>query len=203
VSSTDDAPVLEDMTKTELQEHADELGVEYNTTDSKQDLVDKIIAGADPPPVADDEEQTGDEEDGDAEVVEGDQSGAAISSFPGAVPSEQFPERRPMEVDLSDVEDPEAEYEGEFQPPLNAESWVVLDGSHDSVPDELDGAIAAVVSAPSITTTNPDTGETQTSQPPEGLVGVRERSQGILIYLPMEAFKKVYTNGRPEVLGFA
>jgi hypothetical protein len=32
---------------------------------------------------------------------------------------------------------------------------------------------------------------------------VKERSQGAMFYLPLDAFKSIHTNGRPEVLGFA
>jgi hypothetical protein len=123
----------------------------------------------------------------------------AYADSPGSIPSEQYPERRPIEPDLADIEDPDAEYEGEIQAPLNAESWVTLDGDSDEVPDELDGHVAAVITSPVSTEHDTDTGETTTFLSPEGYYTVRERSQGILLSVTADAFKEVHTHGRPDV----
>lgn len=183
-STEDEAPVLEDMTKTELQEHADSLDVEYSDSDTKAELIDAINEAQG----TTSESTNG----GDAEAEP-----EALLAYG----SEQYPERRPIEVDIKDV--PVEEYEGETMPPLNAESWVILDGDHELVPDEFDGAVAAVIDSPTVTDTNPDTGESVTHFPSEGRVTVRERSQGATFNLPLDAFKEIYTNGRPSVLGFA
>lgn len=188
MSAPEDEVVLEDMTKTELQDHADELDIEYSESDTKAELIEKITAGAEPPP----EGQTADEANAEE---------AAYDASPDAVPSEQFPERRPIEVDVADV--PVEEHEGEFQAPLNAESWVILDGEHEGVPDRFDGAVAAVLDWPTVTVTDPDTGESHEEFPVDGTLIVQERSQGLRLSLPMEAFKEVHSNGRPSVLGYA
>lgn len=187
MSSTDEEVVaLEDQTKAELQDIAEEKGVDWSTSDTKDELIQKIhdadVEAGDVPAEA----EIDDEEDG------------AFDSFPGSVPSEQFPERRPIEVDLADIKNPDKEYEGETLPPLNAESWVVLDGSHDQVDERWDGAIAAVVEYPTAVEHDTDTGITKTFLPPEASLTVRERSQGAMFYLPLDAFKEIHTAGRPD-----
>jgi hypothetical protein len=176
-----------DYSKAELQAKADELGVEYDDSDTKSDLVAKINE-------AEDEESTddGDEEGADEEETTEEE---AYDSSPGAVASEQFPERRPIEPDLADVE--AAEYDGEHLAPLNGESWVVLDGDHEEVPDELDGKIAAVVEFPTTVEQDPDTGIVSTYLPPQASLTVKERGQGTILYLPLDAFKEIHTHGRP------
>jgi hypothetical protein len=193
--ATEEDVNLDDLTKSELQDKADELGVDWSDSDTKAELIDKINEADEP----DDDEGDGDDEEG--EVIEGDQSGTAITAYTGPVPSEQYPERRPSEPDMADLEVTEAD--GDFMPPLNAESWVVLDGSHIDVPDWADGRIAAVLSAPSVTVTDPDTGESHEEFPVDGHLTVQERSQGLRLYLPMEAFKEVHSNGRGAVQAFA
>lgn len=188
MNSTEEEVVLEDMTKSELQDHADSLGVDYSDSDTKAELIDAITAQADPP-------ADGEQVDDEGNVIEG---GSSYDSFPGSVPSELEPTRRPMDVDIANIEDPDAEYDGEIQAPLNAESWVVLDGSDDQVPDELDGHVAAVVESPVSQEHDPATGETTTFLSPEGLYTVKERAQGILLNVTADAFKEVFTHGRPD-----
>lgn len=125
---------------------------------------------------------------------------AGITSV-GVVASEKFPERRAADVDIADV-DP-GDGKGEHTPPLNAESFVVLDGKHKDVPKELDGAVAGVVDAPSVTEVDPETGQSHTFLPPKALIAVKELSQGQVFHLPMAAFKKISTHGRAGVQGFA
>lgn len=187
MSADEEVVNLEDMTKNELQDLAEEKDVDWSSNDSKQDLIDKIHA------VDVEEDDVPDE----AEV------GAPQGTFPGSVASEEYPERRPVEPDMADLENPDAEYEGETLPPLNAESWVVLDGSHDQVDERWDGAVAAVVEWPTATEHDPETGITTTFLPPKASLTVKERSQGAMFYLPLDAFKEIHTNGRAEVLGFA
>lgn len=185
MSSTEEEVVLEDMTKSELQDHADSLGVEYSDSDTKSELIDAITAQAEPP--------------ADGEQV--DEAGNVIPDDQASYPSEQFPERTPIEPDLANLStDPQ---EGEFQAPLNAESWVILDGSHEDVPERFDGSIAAVIDWPTVTVTDQATGESHEEFPAEGKLIVQERSQGLRLSLPMDAFKEVHSNGRPAVLGYA
>jgi len=180
-----------DYSKAELQAKADELGVEYDDSDTKAELVDKINEA--------EADESGDEEGAEEEGADEEETGEeeAYDSSPGAVASEQFPERRPIEPDLANIEDPDAEYEGEHLAPLNAESWVVLDGDHEEVPDELDGKIAAVVEYPTTVAQDPDTGIVETYLPPGASLTVKERGQGTLLYLPLDAFKEIHTHGRP------
>jgi hypothetical protein len=194
VNSTEEEVVLEDMTKAELQDHADSLGVDYSDSDTKAELIEAITTQAEPP----DEGEQVDDEGNVIDSESDDEEESAYDSFPGSVPSELEPARRPVDVDIANIEDPEAEYEGEVQAPLNAESWVTLDGSNDQVPDELDGHVAAVVESPVSTEHDPDTGTTKTFLSPEGLYTVKERSQGILLNVTADAFKSVHTHGRPD-----
>lgn len=186
MSGTEEEVVaLEDQTKADLQDIAEEKGVDWSTSDTKDELIQKI--------------HDADVEAGDVPAeAEIDEEGSAFDSFPGSVPSEQFPERRPIEVDLADIKNPDKEYEGEHMAPLNAESWVVLDGSHDQVDDRYDGAIAAVVEYPTAVEHDTDTGITTTFLPPEASLTVKERSQGAFMYLPLDAFKEIHTAGRPD-----
>lgn len=155
----------------------------------------------------DDEEDDGDdddannaddgEEDAEGEVIQGDQAGQAIVSWP----SEAHPEKRPLEVDIKDVEP--ADYEGETAPPFNAETFVKLDGESDEVPDELDGAIAAMIEWPVAHEHDHHTGITLTYDPPDGTYIVKELSQGIRLSVTKDAFKEVSTNGRAGLVPFA
>jgi hypothetical protein len=186
VSSNEEEVVnLEDLTKAEIQDVADEKGVDWSDSDTKAELIAKIHAV--------------DVEEGD--VPDESEVGAPPDSFPGSVASELYPERRPIEVDLANV-DP-GDGEGEHMAPLNAESWVVLDGSHDLVDDRYDGKIAAVIDWPTSVEHDTNTGETITYLPPEAMLTVKESSQGALMHLPLDAFKEIHTNGRGAVLGFA
>jgi hypothetical protein len=181
VSSSEEEVVnLEDLTKAELQDVADEKEVDWSESDTKAELIDKIHAA--------------DVEEGD--VPDESEVGAPPSSFAGSVPSEQYPERRPVDVDVADV--PAEEHEGEIQAPLNSESWVVLDGKSDQVPDELNGKVAAIIESPTSVEHDPDTGTTKTFLSPEGYYTVKERGQGILLNVTADAFKSVHTHGRPD-----
>jgi len=176
VADTED---LSDLSKAELQQKADELGVEYDDSDTKAELIAAINSAE----LGDDEEAVGEDQ-------------TVTSSA-----SEVNPELRPIEPDLADIEP--AEYEGEFMAPLNAESWVVLDGAHDEVDDRWDGRIAGVINWPTVTVQDPDTGEVKSYLPPDARLTVKERSQGALMDLPLDAFKEIHTNGRGAVVGFA
>lgn len=134
-------------------------------------------------------------------TVEDTSTDTAVRSFPGSVPSEQNPERRATDVDVADV--PAKSHKGEHNPPLNAETFVVLDGSHKEVPKELDGKVAAVIDFPTTTEQDPDTGETVSYLPPKASITVKTLDQGQILHVPYEAFKQVSTNGRAGLLGFA
>lgn len=143
--------------------------------------------------------------DGDDETDDSDEEGAdeeeTAPETALAYGSEQYPERRPIDVDIADVEP--AEYEGETTPPFNAETFVKLDGASDEVPDEFDGAIAAMISWPTAVEHDSNTGVTVTSDPPEAVYTVRELSQGIVLSVTKDAFKEVSTNGRAGLVPFA
>jgi len=184
---------LSDYSKSELQAKADELGVDYTDSDTKAELIAAINEAEEPDDDGDDEETT-DEEAADDEEV------APISTV-GTFDSEAFPQMAPIEPDLADV--PTDPQEGEFMAPLNGESWVVLDGAHDEVDDRWDGKIAAVLAWPTVTEQDPDTGEVKSFLPPDAHLTVQERSQGLRMYLPLDAFKEIHTNGRGAVQEFA
>ena len=177
-----------DYSKSELQAAADEQGVEYTADDTKAELVQKLEDAA----AGDGEAAPADGSD------EADAEAAAYDQGPGTLPSELYPERRPTDVDVASIADPTAEYEGEHIAPLNAESWVVLDGSHDEVPDEYDGKVAAVLAWPVSTDHNLDTGTTTTYASPNGTYLVKERGQGVTLSLPVDAFQEIHTHGRPD-----
>src|SRR5215472_14021853 len=177
-----------DYSKSELQAAADEQGVEYDDSDTKAELVQKLEDAA----AGDGEAAPADGSD------EADAEAAAYDQGPGTLPSELYPERRPTDVDVASIENPDAQYDGEFQAPLNAESWVVLDGSADGVPDQLDGATAAVLSYPVTTEQDPNTGTTKTYASPDGLYTVQSRGQGIVLSVGADAFKEIHTHGRPD-----
>jgi len=184
VSETD----YSDYSKAELQAAADEQGVEYDDSDTKAELISKL-----------EDAEAGDDES--TETTEDDESAESVPPTQESYPSEQYPERTPIEPDLADLStDPQ---EGEFLAPLNAESWVVLDGSHEGVDERWDGKIAAVLSYPTVTEQDPDTGEVKSFLPEGASLTVKEASQGALFHLPLDAFKEIHTNGRAEVLGFA
>lgn len=127
-----------------------------------------------------------------------------VTNYPeGAVPSELFPQRRAVDVDVADIENPDKKHKGETHPPLNAETWVVLDGSHKDVPKELDGKVGAVIDWPTTEVVDEDTGERRQILPPKAAITVKMRAQGQILHLTMDAFKEVHTNGRASVLDFA
>lgn len=148
--------------------------------------------------------KNGKSKDSAPEEVSSSASDQIVAQFPdGPYPSEFFPERRSGDVDVADIENPDKSYKGEHAAPLNAETWVILDGSHKDVPDEYDGHLAAVTAYPTSVIHDTDTGVTHEEMPKNGLVTVKERSQGAVLTLPMEAFKSVHPNGRAGVLGYA
>jgi hypothetical protein len=185
--ATEEEVNLDDLTKSELQDKAEELGLDWSTADSKAELIDKINE-------AEESDGDDDEEGADEEEVSEDQTATSYAS-------EVYPERAPIEVDIKDIEP--ADYEGETQPPFNAETFVVLDGESEDVPDELDGAIAAMIDWPVSVEHDHHTGQTITYDPPEATYVVKELSQGIRLSVNRDAFKKVSTNGRAGLVGFA
>ena len=197
---------LEDLTKDELKMKLDEAGIEYDEHDKKADLIEKLEAeepeeeGVDDDEAGEDEEaeetEEGEEEEGEEPTPEhvgpqGTDAGIAVW------PSEEYPEKRPIEVDIARV-DPGEPVEGEHEPPLNGESWVVLDGDHELVGEEYDGHVAGVIDYPTMVEQDPDTGAITRYMPDEGLVTVRDRGQGTTLILPLDAFKEIHRNGRPD-----
>jgi len=179
VSETD----YSDYSKSDLQAAADEQGIEYDDSDTKAELIAKL-----------EDAEAGDDESAETADEETAEDGTGEAAA-GPFPSEQFPERAPVEVDVADV--PVEEHEGEYQAPLNAESWAVLDGSSDQVPDELDGAVAAIIDWPVGVEHDSSTGETKTFTAPDGYYLVQDRAQGTRLSVTADAFKEIHTHGRP------
>jgi hypothetical protein len=160
-------------------------GVQVEADDPVDEEVEEPTPDEEEAPVGDDDEEAGDEE-----------TPAGEDASPTAQASEVHPELRPIEPDLADLSTDVQE--GEHMAPLNAESWVVLDGDSDLVEDRYDGAIAAVIEWPTAVVQDPDTGEVTTFLPPEGTLVVKERAQGLTLSLPLDAFKEIHTSGRPD-----
>lgn len=112
-------------------------------------------------------------------------------------PEYDFPPAGDVDVALLDDE----HHEGEYPPPVNVEDWVVLDGTHEDVPDRLDGHFAVVLNAPNQTApdVNPSPNAAQ-SLDPEGVFIVRTRDEAnTTLQLPFDAFKAVGKGGRNAV----
>ena len=121
-----------------------------------------------------------------------------------AAPDEEEAPATGGDVDVADLDD--TEYEGEFSPPLTVEDWVVLDGSHEDVPDELDGHIAYVVNAPSKPAPDADPDSLNAARVPNDDRGITVRTRddhNSTLTLPREAFKAVGRGGRNAVLPIA
>jgi hypothetical protein len=183
----------------ELDQIAEDEGIEDPDDLPNKEAVARAIieARAEGDDESSDDDEDEEDTDEEGEVIQGDQAGQAIVSWP----SEVHPEKRPLEVDLKDVEP--ADYEGETMPPFNAETFVKLDGDSDEVPDELDGAIAAMIEWPVAHEHDHHTGVTLTYDPPDGTYIVKELSQGIRLSVTKDAFKEVSTNGRAGLVPFA
>lgn len=91
---------------------------------------------------------------------------------------------------------------GEWHAPLNVEDWVVLDGSHDEVPDRLDGHIAYVVQSHSVPAPDSQGGPNSAQALDEDApVTVRTRDEAdALLVLPLSAIKEVGRGGRNALL---
>lgn len=91
--------------------------------------------------------------------------------------------------------------EDEKLQPLAADDWVVLDGTHELVPDRLDGHIAYVVDAPTILCNCDWAPRTHEHPHPEAAITVRTRDEAnATLYVPVEAFKFVGRGGRSAVM---
>lgn len=143
------------------------------------------------------EEETPDEEATETteeETAEDDE--AATEEGADDAPAEAVASDTPLaEVDVADIGTDKLE--GENDPVIQAgETWVTL-AEHEGVPDWAVGNIAQVISAPTVTTVDEDTGASTTVNPPNGVYEVRERSQGPTFFLPRDAFEEVHSHGRP------
>lgn len=99
------------------------------------------------------------------------------------------------EVDVADIGTDHLE--GESDPIIYAgEAWVKL-GDVEGVPEWAVGNIAQVISAPVVTKVDEETGASTSFNPELATYEVRERSQGITLFLPREAFDEIHTHGRP------
>lgn len=90
----------------------------------------------------------------------------------------------------------------EYDPPLNVDDWVILDGNHELVPDRLDGHMAFVLNAPSQTAPDVyDHPNAALTPVPDAGITVRTRDEvNATLILPMEAFKAVGKGGRSSIL---
>jgi hypothetical protein len=77
----------------------------------------------------------------------------------------------------------------------------VLDGSHDLVPDRLDGVAAAILQAPRILCNCDWAPTTHEHTDPDAAIIVRTRDDtGATLALPMDAFKEIARGGRHGAL---
>lgn len=113
---------------------------------------------------------------------------------------EQYPFPPQGDVDVSLLDS--SEQDGEYTAPLTVEDWVVLDGSHELVPDRLDGHIAYVIDAPSEAAPDVHDHPNAALTPvKDAAIHVRTRDEvDAQLFLPMDAFKTVGRGGRSAVL---
>jgi hypothetical protein len=136
-----------------------------------------------------------------ASEVEPDTSDAAKATDAGP---EAYPFPPAGDVDILLVE--AGSGEGEYPPALNVDDWVVLDGSHDSVPDRLDGHLAIVVDAPSepIPDSGRDPDHAIRTPVEDAAITVRTRDEAdATLVIPFDAIKAVGRGGRSAVLPVA
>lgn len=121
------------------------------------------------------------------------QSDAGPTNYP-------FPPGGDVEVALAEP----GSGEGEYRAALEVDDWVVLDGSHELVPDRLDGHIAYIVNAPSQAAPDVHDHPNAARTPvPDAGITVRTRDEvNATLVLPMDAFKAVGKGGRAAVLPF-
>jgi hypothetical protein len=108
----------------------------------------------------------------------------------GVKPSDGGEERYPFppqgDVEVASVEPGSGE--GEYMLPLEVEDWVVLDGSHELVPDRLDGRRAAVLDAPRYLI--PESARADT------WITCRTRDDvNATLHIPLDAVKSIEKNG--------
>jgi hypothetical protein len=119
------------------------------------------------------------------------QSDAGPEAYP-------FPPGGDVDVSLVDPGNSSEEYD----PPLNVDDWVILDGAHELVPDRLDGHMAYVIEAPNQTAPDVHDHPNAALTPvPDAGIKVRTRDEvNATLILPFEAFKAVGKGGRSAVL---
>lgn len=120
-----------------------------------------------------------------------------------AKPSDGGPDAYPFptggDVEITTI--PSGDGQNEFMAPLEVEDWVILDGSHELVPDRLDGRYAAVLDAPRIQCNCDWAPTTHEHTHPDAGITVRTRDEvNALLVLPMDAFKAVGRGGRSALL---
>jgi hypothetical protein len=183
----------QELTKDEIKAKLDELGVEYDESAKKAEL-QELLAEVEEP-----EEEGDDAGDDEEEAAEEEHQAGASDQNVSVWPSEVFPEKRPIDVDIAALKDkPLDEPDAEYLAPLNGESWVVLDGEHELVDDRYDGAVAMVLAAPTNHFEDEFTGAEHDYLPEGAQVTVKERGQGVTMVLPLEAFKEIHNHGRPD-----
>ena len=190
-------------TKADLQAELDNRGLESPSNATKDELVELLEA----------DDKVEEEVNGDAEAEESDEEKApstsdAASRVEGSLasetpadehqgphasdsPSYAFPTQG--DVDVATV-DP-GSGEGEFMAPLAVDDWVILDGSAEEVPDELDGRRAVILAAPTEAVPVDEAGDQ--------LITVRTRDdRNETLEIPFSAVKKVVKGGLdPSVRG--
>lgn len=94
----------------------------------------------------------------------------------------------PPQGDVDNATREIVETEDEFVAPLSVEDWVVLDGTHESVPDALDGRRAVVLEAPRALVRTADRDDVQI------LVRTRDDYNATLS-IPLAAVKEIQRRG--------
>jgi hypothetical protein len=139
--------------------------------------------------------RTSDAANRDAGVLQGD---VPPDRSEGTKPSDAGPEAYPFppggDVEVATIDS--ADQQGEFRAPLEAEDWVILDGTSDLVPDRLDGHYAVIVEAPRIMCNCEWAPRTHEHMHPTAGIRVRTRDEAnATLVLPFEAFKQVLRGG--------
>lgn len=165
--STED---YESWTKADLTREAEDRGFDVSSTASKADII--ALLGE-----ADDEGITPENPDSDDEPV--------------AETADLTTGESVQTVDVADIGTDALEGEHFL---LTGESWVIL-GEAEGVPDWAVGMPAAVLSSPVATETDENGTVLYEYTPEDATIQVRERSQGLLLSVPLDTCQKVSIHG--------
>lgn len=129
---------------------------------------------------------------------------APAAEKPSDAGEEQYPFPPQGDVEVATVPEAAAK-DDEFPPAFNVDDWVQLDGSHDAVPDVLDGHIAIILKAPSEPVGDAQEGDPYAARTPiqdENII-VRTRDKyNAVLSVPLDAIQAVGRGGRTELVPF-